>query len=415
MQDKHLQRSASADVGLNHFHASAPSDVVSELPQLSLAGETPTAEPASAAAADTCADTAAAAVAQEAPYPWIIHPVIDVLFCCGVFPIILYGIMCLGYRLNPFEPVGFGLWLLFIVGMHVFQDAHGVASWHRILTHKETMESARRYFILITVAAVLAFFPLLLNQGLLLICARIYLLIGVQHWLMQSYGVTLIYFFKRGYKLNALDKRLVLLLFQSIIWFAWIRFFTIKDYGNADMNGFEVAFIGPLPPWVMGAAEVWMFLVLAAVAFRVIRHYITNKQMMPFPSILLIVTTIWVYTLTADAFWLVAYFIGAFYHGSQSWCVTTSFHCKAKGLPEDITYGTIWKVFFRKSTWLYLLLLFVVSELIYTVAPRLLAQFGISFGVAFATMVVVFSTHHFMCDSAIWKLKNPKVRALLIK
>ena len=352
---------------------------------------------------------------QDVPYPWIVHPVVDILFCCGVFPVIICAIMMYGFRINLTDPVGLSLWFFWIVGVHLFQDAHGVASWHRILTHKETMASVKNYVIVITAIAALAFLPILMNQWLLAICVRIYLLIGVQHWVMQSYGVTLIYCFKRGYKLDDFERKLMLLLFRSIIWFAWVRFFTLKGYGEADYYGLQVPFVGPLPAWMLVTVNTAMYLVTATFVGTVIRHYVQKKQLLPVPAIVLIATTLWVYLLPSDTFLLLVFFIGSFYHGSQSWCITTTFHCKAVGLPEGISNNTIWKVFSTKSIWGYFFLLFVVSELIFTVAPRVLTHFGISLGVAFATMVVVFSTHHFMCDAAIWKLKNPKVRALLIQ
>jgi hypothetical protein len=351
----------------------------------------------------------------NAPYPWIIHPVVDILFCCGVFPVIVSLVMLIGFRISMTNPVGLSLWALWIVGVHLFQDAHGVASWHRILTHQETMASVKKYVIVITVIAALAFFPLLLNEWLLCICVRVYLLIGVQHWLMQSYGVTLIYCMKRGYVLDKFERKLMLLFFRSIMCYAWVRFFTVKAYGESGTYGLQVPFVGPLPEWIMLTFNAVMFLMTAAFGAQVIRHYLVKKQLLPVPAIVLIATTLWVYLLPADTFLLLGYFIGAFYHGSQSWCITTSFHCKANGLPKGVSNDTIWKVFFRKSTWAYLFLLFVFSEVLFTIAPRVLTHFGISLGVTFATIVVVFSTHHFMCDSAIWKLKDPKIRTLLIQ
>jgi hypothetical protein len=356
----------------------------------------------------------APAQGQERPYPWIVHPAADLLFCCGLFPVLVYFLFLAGYRSDPANPVGLVLWALTIIGIHCFQDAHGVASWHRILTHKPTMQSAKRYFIVITVIAALLFLPLLTNNWLLTNCMRLYLLIGLQHWLMQSFGVTLIYCYKRGYILKDGERKVVYLLFQSLAWYSWARFFTVPAYGSLYLNGFTLPFLGPLPVWVMNDALGVFQAIFVIFAVMVIRKYLREKKVIPLPALILIATTIWVYTLTDSWFNLLTFFIGAFYHGSQSWCITTAFHCKAHGLENGITNKTIWKVFFRKSTWGYLFLLFVFSELLYTVAPRLLTHCGISLSVAFATIAVVFSTHHFMCDAAIWKLRDPAMRKLLI-
>jgi hypothetical protein len=356
-----------------------------------------------------------AAEEKEKPYPWIIHPVVDMLFCCGIFPLLIYGVFLMGFRMNVIEPVGFTIWALWIIGVHAFQDAHGIATWHRIFTHPETMASIKIYFIVITVIAALLFLPLLLNQAWLIIALRFYLLFGLYHWLMQSYGVTLIYFFKRGYILNGWERRLVLMLFQGLLPYTFLRFFTVPDYGSWYFQGFTLPFAGPLPAWMMNAAEVFYEIAVVAFAIMVVRKYIAQKILIPLPALVLIATTIWIFTLGGPDYLLLAFFIGAFYHGSQSWCVTTSFHWKAKGLPQGVSNNTIWKVFWNKSTWKYLALLFIISELIYSVAPRVLAQFGVSVGIAFATMSVIFSGHHFLCDAAVWKLKNPKLRAMLIR
>lgn len=358
----------------------------------------------------------AVAADESKPYPWIIHPAVDILFCCGVFPIILWGLMLAGISQDPYKnPMTFSMWALGIIAVHLFQDAHGVASWHRILTHKETMSAVKPYFITITVIAALAFVPLLLNPPLLLICFRLYFLLGAYHWLMQSYGVSLIYLFKRGYMMNPGERRLLLLVFQSICAFVIVRILTIPAFGSFDVQKFYVSFPVLLPGWAPDVAQVCLALVVVAFLVMVGLRYLKTNVMIPVPVLVLLATTLWVYALPAPTFWALGFFIGAFYHGSQSWCVTTSVHCKIEGLPPGVTNHSIWKIFLKKSTWLYLFLLFVISELIFTVAPRVLVNFGPSIGVAFATVVVIFSTHHFLCDSAIWKLKDPKVRALLVR
>ena len=51
---------------------------------------------------------------------------------------------------------------------------------------------------------------------------------------------------------------------------------------------------------------------------------------------------------------------------------------------------------------------------IYVAMPRLLQEFGFSYTLAFATVFVTINIHHFLTDAAIWKLKDQKVRKVLL-
>jgi hypothetical protein len=46
--------------------------------------------------------------------------------------------------------------------------------------------------------------------------------------------------------------------------------------------------------------------------------------------------------------------------------------------------------------------------------PLICTVFGVNFQVAFASVFVAVSLHHFLADSAIWKIRDPQVRKLLI-
>jgi hypothetical protein len=46
--------------------------------------------------------------------------------------------------------------------------------------------------------------------------------------------------------------------------------------------------------------------------------------------------------------------------------------------------------------------------------PGLLQDFGFDYKVAFATIFCVINFHHFLIDAAIWRLRDPRVRNLLI-
>jgi hypothetical protein len=56
----------------------------------------------------------------------------------------------------------------------------------------------------------------------------------------------------------------------------------------------------------------------------------------------------------------------------------------------------------------------VIGIFIYGGLPGLLQDFGFDYKVAFATIFCVINFHHFLIDAAIWRLRDPRVRNLLI-
>ncbi len=355
------------------------------------------------------------AVASEKPHPWIIHPVADFLFCCGGFPLFLYALFLAGARIDVVTPVGISLWFLYIIGLHFFQDSHGVASWYRILTNKETFSAIKYYFVTISIVGAIALVPLMTNHTFLEWGVRLSFILGFYHWLAQSYGVSLIYCFKRGYFLNNNEKRILHAVFQSLTLYTWARLGTSIESGQFELGQAKVLFVPFLPDWTYAATQFAFEACLLLFVGMVVLKYVRTRALYPLPALVLLASTVVFYTLTPIMFSLLAYFLAAYYHASQSWCVTTSFYWKNRGLPAGVTYSTIWKVFHKRATWGYFALLMVFTELIFRVLPRIIALGGINLTVCFAAVAVVFSIHHFLSDAAIWKLRNPKFRKMLVQ
>ncbi len=63
---------------------------------------------------------------------------------------------------------------------------------------------------------------------------------------------------------------------------------------------------------------------------------------------------------------------------------------------------------------IYLALVVAGGYLIYVRAPQWSMHLGISYSTAFVTIFAVINFHHFLTDRAIWKLRDPKVRDVLL-
>jgi hypothetical protein len=62
----------------------------------------------------------------------------------------------------------------------------------------------------------------------------------------------------------------------------------------------------------------------------------------------------------------------------------------------------------------YFAILVVAGLLVSDTLPRVLSGFGLQAAVTYAAVYASINFHHYFTDALIWKLKDPKVRKLLI-
>lgn len=86
---------------------------------------------------------------------------------------------------------------------------------------------------------------------------------------------------------------------------------------------------------------------------------------------------------------------------------------KEQGLARTTSASEISQLLFSSSGFKYVGQLLLIGCFIFIAIPSMLAQFGIDRSVAFATVFAVINFHHFLTDQAIWKLRDPAVKANL--
>ncbi|MCB0359715.1 MAG: hypothetical protein KDD44_08765, partial [Bdellovibrionales bacterium] len=201
----------------------------------------------------------------EGNYPWILHPVIDLLFCCGGLVWVFYLVQLAFFdSLDSFQRSEWILGLLVILG-HLFSDPHTAATLVRVYQREDTRS---RYRFCVTWAAAIC--SLILLAGLLIGPLPPYLLKGyvvlvIHHYTSQTYGIALLYCYKRGFRLSAAERRVVWLVVNLTAAFAIIREFTFEAWGGRRFMYLELPFIGPLPTWIFHASGI--LLALSGLSF----------------------------------------------------------------------------------------------------------------------------------------------------
>lgn len=364
-------------------------------------------------------DQAAQTAQALGPYPWILNPTVDLLFVCGG----AFWLLFLGLSLTNF---GYGydgnttaqcFFALSVIGLHIFGDGHQPATLFRVYGSKVTRDAIGKP------VAVIAFISLLCGLSTLFIPAtttffiKVVLAWGFQHQLAQSYGIALVYCYKRKYYLNALEKKIMSIMVHATMVYLIVRMFSIKDFGTFKLlNLYDVPFFALLPEWVSTVALIAMQASVLAFVGMVVKKYLRDKQLMPIPALLVVMTLTALPLISGNHFALLYYMFSQwFFHSSQYIVVTSAFYFKERGLPENIGFHQIGKMLTTRTAMTYYGLIFAVGFLLAFQLPTWMTQAGIADkALCFISIWVFLNVQHFWTDAFIWKLRDPVINKLLI-
>ncbi len=349
---------------------------------------------------------------KTVPYNWILNPTVDLIFCCG-------GLLWLMYLANlvfgSHLPMANGpLILLTVAGTHILSETHTASTLERLHQSEPTRKALSNFGLIASVVCFLLAVASLVTPGLPAIFAKIYLLWIVQHFMAQSYGIALIYCYKRNYIMNLWEKRIFKLVIDATIAYGILKQLTFKEWSMDKFIGQTLPFWGPLPEPIFAVADWTLKIAVVAFVAMIVRKFITERKVFPLPAALITVSAVAIFTLPKSVTTSLWVYVPAFYHGSQYLVVSTSYFLKERGLPENVSTAQVGKLLFKPTTLKYFATLFVIGVFIYGGLPGLLQDFGFDYKIAFATIFCVINFHHFLIDAAIWRLRDPRVRTLLI-
>lgn len=360
--------------------------------------------------------TAAATTAGNVPYGWILHPVIDLLFCCGGLLWILAGVHSVFHWDQLSANDGAGLLsgsLITLFGTLALSDTHNAATLVRIygspgIGKTQPLLGPWGLAAFLVLAAASMFL-----HPILVLMAKIYLILIAQHVTAQAYGITLIYCAKRKYTMTAIERTLLKFVLQSAMFVAIVRQFVHSNSDKSNFLGLQMPVWDPLPTWVNSLAVSVLIVTSVLFASMVARKGIVEKQLIPFPALMLMTTCVVIFSFGRDVLGPLLLYMPAFFHASQYLVVTTSYHLKEQGLPDDFKPSKIASLLLTHKNLEYWGILLFLGIAIYGIIPCLFTKCSIPYATAFAAIFCAVNLHHFLADNAIWRMKDPKVRQLL--
>jgi hypothetical protein len=345
---------------------------------------------------------------------WLLNPLLDTLFCCGglVWLFFLVGYFSNGPH-GP-APIVQTLAIVAIVGAHAFSEPHTTATLARVYKTPET----RRLLAPWThwaalICATLALIGLTV-PWVTPVLTKIYLLWVVQHFTSQTYGFALMYCYRGGYKLSTFERGTLALLMHLTAAFAMIRQLTFYEWSANGFLAQKLPVWGPLPEWVLQSCTSALILVAGIFAVMIAKKAITEGQTLPLPACMTIATGILIFTIGQQPSQIVWIFVPAFFHGSQYLVLSAHYHLKRNVEGSKLKSLNLTSLLTQSAGVRYYGFLFISAMFIYVALPRLLQEFGFNFTLAFATVFATVNIHHFLTDGAIWKLKDQKVREILM-
>jgi hypothetical protein len=354
------------------------------------------------------------------PNPWIISPVMDFLFVYGglVWVLLCATALCVSTSAltGSFGSNNAAKWLLilFPLSQHLLGNPHTGATYWRIYGSEDSRKTFSFYTRILPLACLPFFIAGVAWPAFGSALLYIYLLWTYQHYSAQAFGIGLIYCYKRGYFLNQTSKELFRWLMLSLPAFQVIRSLTFKDRATSVFFGVQLPFWGPLPTWIFELARIELIAVGGAFAVAVLYKLVKDRQFIPVPTLMLLATAA-AFCLSYGGYNLLLWvLLPGFFHGSQYLAVSLSYYLKERGLTKVLPTSQIVALFRSDTALKYWGVAVMAGSLIYIGIPYFFYQLGCNFTLVAGTVVAVVNFHHYITDAAIWRLRDPKTRKLLV-
>ncbi|MBU6455709.1 MAG: hypothetical protein KGS72_28320 [Cyanobacteria bacterium REEB67] len=344
---------------------------------------------------------------------WILNPLLDYLFVCGGLLWILYAVTFAGISAIGSDPKSQIYGSILFWGALLITDAHGPATLVRVFESKTTPKKVR-LLVAAWALVLLAVGCFSVSHKIVAQCfVKITLLWVVQHYIAQTFGVVLIYCFKRDFQINKVERFIFQGLMRSLMYFVLVRMLTYPEYGRIEnFMGLEVPFWGPLPTLgVLLTGYAFVMFTLAFIAL-VVRRLIVSRQMFPLPGILAIISVAAITLSPRNGFYLIGV---TFYHASQYLAITFSYFLKEKALVKNGSVPlSLVPQFFSRNALIYFFGIVALGYLTTNTIPVYMIKIGMSDALVMGTVYALLNCHHFLADALIWRIRDPQVRKLLV-
>ena len=298
------------------------------------------------------------------------HPVFDYLLVFGglVWLLLIVQYSCFGWsepEAVAKHPLQVQLLLtLTFLGTFIFADTHTAATYMRLYENKDSRRQFHFYTKILPFFSLALFGCALAKPAVAGVCVYIHAMWVYQHYTAQSFGMSLIYCYKRGYVMTKLENN----IFR---WFMLFLAFTVisRTLTQREFSP-DAIWTVPVPFWAV-PMPVYYFsltgLIILSIAFLylTLRKFIVEKKSIPLPATLLVALTgvIGLSTGYANAFFWI--YGPQFFHGSQYVAVSLAYHLKERHLVKGVTGSQIAKLFFTKDAFRWMAIAMSAGIFIY--------------------------------------------------
>ena len=373
---------------------------------------------ANAAGASSCPYLAALSEMQtksQRRSPWVVDPIFDLLFVAGGAPILLVlaNVLTFGWRMpDPISldrPPGMLLSLV-LVGQHLFANSHNIATYLRIWGSNEDRERFKFYRTWLVAALSPLFFAGLYFPSLIGTYVYIYLMAVFWHYAAQCYGIALIYCMKRQYQLNRFEKWLMKMCMTTLSAYAILKILSVQEFSPREWYGVPLPFWGPFPDVFYRTAAVFFSMSTLAFCCVILSKVLREKKLFPLPSLMVLLSVVALGLTDSGTNAVLWFYIPPFFHGTQYLAISLTYAMKEKG--EAISLRAL---FLSPTAANMFAITVVVGGFLYVFIPHFLQQFGYDYAVISGLVLTMINFHHFFTDAAIWKLRDPRCRDLLLR
>lgn len=365
-----------------------------------------------------------AAVIDQAASRWIVNPAFDTLFVFGGMLWLLFAIQIFFFHYdNPdlkapgmAGVIAYALSVTFFIGNYLFADSHTIATYMRIYSTAENRKRFHLYCYVLPWASLFLFICCLAYPQAAGLCVYIHMMWVFQHYVGQTFGISLIYCYKRGYFFKSYERETYRWFMHSLSFFVITRILCFRDYSPLNFFGIRLPFFAVPQIWNEIAMVCFVGMSIAFVSV-VIAKYVREKQLIPIPTLCLICTILAIGASAGFANSLIWLYGPPFFHGSQYLAVSLGFYLKEKGLSEGriAEVGShLLREFVSPAGLRYWGMVISAGIALYVGIPTVLNAYGFEIVIVATIIQACVNFHHFVTDAAVWRLKDPISRKVLI-
>jgi hypothetical protein len=212
---------------------------------------------------------------------------------------------------------------------------------------------------------------------------------------------------KGAYQLEKADKLLLAALLNCTALFAIFRQLTLPDWSPGEFLGQRLPVWEPLPEPFLACSMVAVKAITSILLLRIFCLTLKRKTLPPLPAVLVLVTTVAIFTSNQAMSSILWIFAPPFFHASQYLALTAHHYLtgQSRATGEKISRDKLLQHLMD-----YFARILLIACGLFVVFPFLLQAAGLNFQLVYADIFCIAAFHHFCTDMFIWKLRQAKLR-----